>query len=64
MTELCPKQMYFVDKKFFFPTKLKPRPKLFKFWRYTGLKFGFFKKIKASYRKPYSRQKANNKRIF
>lgn len=42
------KQMYFVGKKFFFPTKLKPRFTSFQFWRYRCLKLGIFKKIKMS----------------
>lgn len=40
--------MYFVDKNFVFPTKLKLMSKSSQFWRYWHLKFSFLKKKKKS----------------
>ena len=48
VTQPRPKSMYFVNKKFLFPTKLKPSSKSFQFWRWR-LKFDFYKKCSYIY---------------
>ena len=48
VTQPRPKSMYFVNKKFLFPTKSKPSSKSFQFWRWR-LKFDFYKKCSYIY---------------